>query len=75
MEVRHIMDIEGSVSLKIYASNNLKHAANTWVKLTSLRGTPWKYYKFEYTFTGLKATDRFAGTLVVTQERRLDKLR
>lgn len=75
MEVRHIMDIEGSVSLKIYASNNLKHAANTWVQLTSLRGTPWKYYKFEYTFTGLKATDRYAGTLVVTQERRTDKLR
>ena len=75
MEVRHIMDMEGSVSLKIYASNNLKHAANTWVQLTSLRGTPWKYYKFEYTFTGLKATDRYAGTLVVTQERRLDKLR
>ena len=75
MEVRHIMDMEGSVSLKIYASNNLKHAANTWVKLTSLRGTPWKYYKFEYTFTGLKATDRYAGTLVVTQERRTDKLR
>lgn len=75
MEVRHIMDMEGSVSLKIYASNNLKHAANTWVQLTSLRGTPWKYYKFEYTFTGLKATDRYAGTLVVTQERRTDKLR
>lgn len=75
MEVRHIMDMEGSVSLKIYASNNLKHAANTWVQLTSLRGKPWKYYKFQYTFTGLKATDRYAGTLVVTQERRTDKLR
>ena len=73
MEVRHIRTLSPSAGLlfKVFASNNF----NTWVQLTSLRGTPWKYYKFQYTFTGLKATDRYAGTLVVTQERRLDKLR
>jgi hypothetical protein len=43
--------------------------------LHSLRGTPWKYYKFRFTFTNLIATDRFAGTMLITQERRTDKLR
>ncbi len=58
-------------AFKIYASNNLMD----WVEIQSLRGTPWKYHKFRYDFSGLKATDRFAGTVLVTQERRTDKLR
>lgn len=71
MQIRHIGDMEGTVSLKIYASNNLTN----WVELTSLRGTPWKYYRFRYDFSNMKATDRFAGSVVVTQERRTNKLR
>ena len=41
----------------------------------SLRTKPWKYYRFRYNFSGLLATDRFAGTVLITQERRTNKLR
>lgn len=75
IQVMHVHQMEGSLSLRIFASNNLKREASTWVELHSLLGTPWKYYKFQYDFTGLKATDRFAGTVVVTTEERTDKLR
>ena len=61
----------GTLTLRIFASNDLDH----WVELASLRGVPWKYYRFRYDFATLKATDRFAGTMLVTQERRTDKLR
>lgn len=70
-QVRHITDMEGTMKLRIFASNNLRQ----WAELTSLRGTPWKYFRFRYDFSGLKATDRFAGSIIVTQERRTDKLR
>jgi hypothetical protein len=63
---------KGTMTLRIFASNNLD---NNWAELHSLRGTPWKYYKFRYDFTNLKATDRFAGTMLITQERRTNKLR
>ena len=62
---------KGSMTLQIFASNNLDH----WAELHSLRGTPWKYYKFVFNFSNLIATDRFAGTVLVTQERRTNKLR
>jgi len=80
MQIKHIHDIENlngtgandpALTFKMYGSNNLKN----WVQLQSLRGVPWKYYRFEYDFTKLKATDRFSGTMLVTQERRTDKLR
>ena len=80
MQIKHIHDIENlnaggtndpTLTFKMEGSNNLKN----WVELKSLRGTPWKYYRFEYDFTNLKATDRFSGTMLVTQERRTDKLR
>lgn len=71
LEVKHIRDINGKMVFAVYASNNMQE----WVKLSSLRGMPWKYYKFNYTFTNLLAIDRFAGTILVTQERRTDKLR
>lgn len=72
-QVRHIHDMNTSASLvlSIFASNNLKN----WVELSSLRGTPWKYYRLKYDFDHLKATDRFSGTVVVTEERRTNKLR
>lgn len=71
MQIRHIKDMQGSITLRLFASNNL----DNWVELPSLRGTPWKYYRFCYDFANLKATDRFAGTMLITQERRTNKLR
>ena len=65
------MNTNGTLALRIFASNNIKN----WVELSSLRGTPWKYYKFQYNFANMIATDRFAGTMIVTQERRTDKIR
>jgi hypothetical protein len=62
---------DAEMSLAIEASNNL----NSWVQLKSLRGMPWKYYKFKYEFENLLATDRFAGSVIVTEERRTNKLR
>lgn len=60
-----------SMTWRVEASNN----AVTWVQLSSLTGIPWKYYRFTYTFSHLSATDSFAGTVLITQERRTDKLR
>jgi hypothetical protein len=88
MQIRHIKDFtpytttetvnEETVThnwpkteLRIFASNNMDH----WAELGSLRGMPWKYYKFRFDFTGLKATDRFSGSMIVTQERRTNKMR
>ena len=73
MQMRNIYDINGgSLSVQIFAKNDLNSA---WTELTHLRGTPWKYYQLRYTFSNLKATDRFAGTVLITQERRTNKLR
>lgn len=71
MQIRHIKDMQGTMTMRIYASNNL----TSWTELHSLRGMPWKYYRFRYDFAGMKATDRFTGTMLITQERRTDKLR
>lgn len=71
MDIRNLRQMDGTLQLRIYGSNNL----TSWVELGSLRGTPWKYYRFRYDFTNMKATDRFAGSVVVTQERRTDKIR
>lgn len=72
-QLRHLyaMNPNATVSLTIKASND----GVNWATLTSLRGKPWKLYRFEITMTGLKATDRYAGTVVWTQERRTEKLR
>lgn len=76
IQVLHVRQFdEAKLSLRIFASNNLRPETSTWVELHSLRGTPWKYYRFRYDFTSLKATDRFAGTVLVTREERTDKLR
>ena len=52
-------------------SNDLEH----WVTLTSLRSVPWKYYRFGYSFNGLKATSTFAGSVIKTEEVRTDRMR
>lgn len=91
MQIRHIANFNTSATwsvtnngttttgnvfgLRIFASNNITTASNNWVELSSLRGMPWKYYRFRYDFSHIKATDRFAGSVVITQERRTNKLR
>lgn len=70
-QMKHILLMKGSVSIKLFASNDCKQ----WVELHSLRGKPWKYYRIAYTFTNMKATDRFAGTVFLVEERRTEKLR
>lgn len=74
MRMRNIYELNanGHLGVRIYARNDLNSA---WRELTHLRGTPWKYYRLQYDFTGLKATDRFAGTVLVTQERYTNKPR
>jgi hypothetical protein len=71
MQIRNISYMEGSMTLRIFASNNL----NDWVELHSLRGMPWKYYRFRYDLSDMKATDRFGGSVLITQERRTNKHR
>lgn len=75
MRMRHVMQLNGqngTLSVRILAKNDLN---DVWHELTHLRGTPWKYYQFRYTFGNLLATDRFGGTLLITQTRRTNKLR
>jgi hypothetical protein len=71
MQVKHIKDMHGTLEMRLFASNNLTN----WVELTSLKGIPWKYYRFRFDFKNLIATDRFAGTMLATQERRTNKFR
>jgi len=70
-QMKHILLMNGSVTIKLFASNDCQQ----WVELHSLRGKPWKYYRIAYTFTNMKATDRFAGTVFLVEERRTEKLR
>ena len=74
LQVRHVKQFGGGqneLRLRIFASNNL----GSWCELHSLGGMPWKYYRFRYDFNNLVATDRFGGTMLITQERRTNKLR
>lgn len=70
--IKHLADTDdGVVSLEVYGSNDCKH----WCRLESLKGKPWKYFKFAYSLNGFKANDSFAGSIVVVQNRREDKVR
>lgn len=71
MQLRNICNMNGTVVLSMWGSNNLR----SWVKLRAFRNAPWKYYRFRFEFSGMSATDHFAGTMLVTQERRTNKLR
>ncbi len=73
MRLRNIcqMNSDASVVLHIEGSNDLSN----WTELHTLRNAPWKYYRFRFVFSDMLATDRFAGTMLVTQERRTNKLR
>jgi hypothetical protein len=75
--IRHIRHLyvmnNADVSLTVTASND----GVNWTSpaLTSLRGKPWKLFKFRIDFDHMHATDRYAGTVVWTQERRTEKPR
>ena len=71
MDLKNLRQMQGTLKMRIFASNNL----DNWFEVTSLGGVPWKYYRFRFDLSGMKATDRFAGTVLITQERRTDKLR
>lgn len=71
MDLKNVFTMEGTITLFIYGSNNCKN----WMEVNSLTGVPWKYYRFKIVFSNMKATDRFSGTVLVTQERRTNKLR
>lgn len=75
MRMKQVMQLHGengALSVRILAKNEL---SDVWHELSHLRGTPWKYYQLRYTFTDLLATDRFGGTMLITQTRRTNKLR
>ena len=69
--IQTVKNMDGTVAFRLFASNDLKQ----WAELRSLRGMPWKYYKIRFDFSNMKATDRFAGCVLVSQERRTNKLR
>ena len=71
MDMKNIGTMEGTLVVTIYGSNDCQH----WMEVPSLTGIPWKYHRFKIVFSDMKATDRFSGTLLVTQERRTNKLR
>lgn len=71
MQLRHVMQMEGRLAIVIKASNDLKN----WTTTHSLKGTPWRYYQFELHFNDMKATDRYSGMVIETQERRTNRLR
>jgi len=77
LQMHHVntLSSDAILQVKIEASNNLSDAPGSWVTLRSLHGAPWKYYRFTYTFSNLKPTDRFAGTVLLIDERRTSKLR
>lgn len=71
-QLKNVFDSDGGTcTLAIQASNDMKN----WTDVESLKGKGWKYFKFKYEFANMKATDRFAGTFLVTQERYTEKLR
>lgn len=72
-EIHNVHDMAGRMTFRLFGTNNLNGGG--WRELRSLRGMPWKYYQLRFYFEDMRATDRFGGTVIVTQERRANKLR
>lgn len=70
-EIVHTHQMQGTFVIRLYVSNTLK----AWAEIHSLSGTPFKYYRIQYDFKNLLATDRFSGSVLVTEEKRTNKLR
>ena len=57
--------------VKVFASNDCKN----WVRVLSLHGRGFKYWKFAVRFKSMSAVDTFSGALINTQERYIYRLR
>lgn len=64
-------NVKFSVALTLKGSND----GYQWAMVYSLRGKPWRYWRFELALGNMSAADRLAGTVVWTQERRAEKIR
>lgn len=73
--VRQLMNVSelagGSITLYMYGSQDCV----SWHEIRSLRGHGWKFLELQYMIGGMKATDTFGGTIIVTQQRKTNKLR
>lgn len=56
-------------TLTLYGSNDLTH----WSELHSLNGKGYRFFKYRYEFTDLKATDSYSGLVLDTQVRYTDR--
>lgn len=72
-DLKHIKDMneDAEITLTIFASND----CNTWQQLPSLKGRGFKYFKFRYDLTNLKAADAFCGTVLYYTTRETDRIR
>lgn len=72
-DLKHIKDVspEAEIVLTIYASND----CTSWQQLSSLKGRGFKYFKFRYDLTNLKAADAFCGTVLYYTTRLTDRIR
>lgn len=72
-DLKHIKDVspEAEIALTIYASNDCA----SWQQLPSLKGRGFKYFKFRYDLTNLKAADAFCGTVLYYTTRLTDRIR
>lgn len=58
-------------TLTLYGSNDLKHWSDN--PLPSLNGKGYRFFKYRYEFTNLKATDSYSGLVLDTQVRYTDR--
>ena len=72
-QMKHLKDMakRADFAVELWAGNDCRQ----WVRLRSLQGQAWRYFRVKYKMKKLAATDRFIGTVFVTQERELEKLR
>lgn len=72
-DLKHIKDVspEAEIDLTIYASDDCA----SWQQLPSLKGRGFKYFKFRYDLTNLKAADAFCGTVLYYTTRETDRIR
>lgn len=64
-----VLNDNATAILKLYGSNDLKH----WSELHSLNGKGYRFFKYRYEFTNLKATDSYSGLVLDTQVRYTDR--
>jgi hypothetical protein len=58
-------------TLTLYGSNDLKDWSRS--ELHSLNGKGYRFFKYRYEFTNLKATDSYSGLVLDTQVRYTDR--